>query len=310
MVSIETAPRDLEGLKLIGRAQLFMLALKLNIFGGDKPQETAFLQNPDTGEQAQIVQRALAAYDGQAGRAPATATPAQPAAPQPQAPAQPQMPQPAQPGAPLPQAPVMQQPAAHVPVPGAPMQPPPGQQPVPPIPGAVAAAPVQPAPTPVQPTGVPTPVSPNVVGMPPQPQPMGMPPGAPASVPQQPGAMRPMPAAVAPAAQPPVARQPTTAADPTNAGAAVPANMALPNALTGIASALKAVQTGLSQCASKADVLAVTRTQNAILVLLMRLSEPHIGLEMPAMAQMIDAALRDGEPEKWFEGLGGGLGKG
>ena len=152
----------------------------------------------------------------------------------------------------------------------------------------------------------------------PMPQPMPQP----MTQPQQPRPMQ-APAGMMQPAQPvpmqqpvPAGRQPSTPTDPSNSGAAA-TSTALPNALTNIVSALKAIQNGLSQCASKAEInelrgllLGACRTQNAILVLLMRLSEPHIGLPMDAMARMIDTALKDGEPEKWFENLGDGLGKG
>jgi hypothetical protein len=107
-------------------------------------------------------------------------------------------------------------------------------------------------------------------------------------------------------------RQPTTASDPSNAGADT-----LPSAMSSIVSALRAVQTGLGQCASKAEMvelrnllLGIGRTQNALLLLLMTMCESNIGMSKDQQAQLIDASLKAGEPEKWFESLGAHQGKG
>jgi hypothetical protein len=87
--------------------------------------------------------------------------------------------------------------------------------------------------------------------------------------------------------------------------------------MPNVVKALKAIQEGLSQCASADDVQELRRqvmgmatTQNAVLVALLRVAEANLGLQPPDMARMIDAALKGGEPEKWFETLGDGSGKG
>lgn len=135
-------------------------------------------------------------------------------------------------------------------------------------------------------------------------------PGAPA--PGMPGPYPGMPQGAAPAQPAAPARQPTTASDPSNAGADT-----LPAAMSSIVNALKAVQTGLGQCASKAEVvelrnllLGIGRTQNALLVLLMTMCESNTGMSKDQQAQLIDASLKAGEPEKWFESLGTQQGKG
>jgi hypothetical protein len=103
-----------------------------------------------------------------------------------------------------------------------------------------------------------------------------------------------------------------TQSDPGNTG-----SDALTSTMGSIVSALKAVQTGLGQCASKAEMtelrnllLGIGRTQNALLVLLMNMYESNAGMPKDQQAQLIDASLKAGEPEKWFESLGTQQGKG
>jgi hypothetical protein len=263
MVTLKTAERNLQSLIGYGQAQLFMLALKLNIFKGDKPQEGAFLTGTSLEEKAQIVLRALQEYDASVGT----------------------------------QASPVEQPTAG-PQPG-PMQPMNMTAMPQPVGTTVYShpAPIQPAPQPIQP--MPMPVA---AASPPQPvrQPQTF----------SPQPMQPMQPMAQPAAMP-AGRQPSTPSDPNNTGSTAAAN-----ALTNVVSALKTIQNGLAQCPGKADIaelrdliIKVCATQNAILILLMRLAEPHLGLPTEALAQLIDAAVKSGEPEKWFEGIGNSLGK-
>lgn len=169
----------------------------------------------------------------------------------------------------------------------------------PPMGGMPMAAPgTTPGYTPPQPGQLATPPGPGNFGPPMAAPGMATPPGMPGQYPGMPPG--------APPAQPAAPmRQPMTQSDPSNAGAD-----ALPAAMGNIVNALKAVQAGLGQCASKAEILelrnlliGMAQTQNALLVLLMDLCEPHLGLSKDQQAQKVDVELRSGEPEKYFESL-------
>lgn len=193
MVSIENAPRDLQGLMQLKRTILFRLAHSLNMFA-DETQEAAFNQAP-TEQMAQALAAAIQQYDAAQGGAPAQAAPAAPQAPAPMPVAQPQAPAPAVPGAQI----------------ALPAMPPAAQQPV--MPGI--AMPPQTAPQ-----------MPAVAAQPPPaPMPAVVPPQMPAAPAPQPVAPPAPPAA--PALPPPIAMPPAAAQQPVRA----PATKAAPQAV-------------------------------------------------------------------------------
>ncbi len=212
MVSLENAPRDLQGLVQLRRTIIFRLAHTLNMFA-DETQEAAFNQAP-IDQMCQALLAALQNYDTASGGAPASADPAPPAAPA--IPAAPVATAPAAiPGAQiaLPPAPA----AAQSVMPGVVI--PPQQQVPPAAPRAPPAAPM--GTMPGMPTVVPPQVPPAAIAAPPVTAPVApvvtapqIPAAAPVAAPMPPPIT--MPAA---APQQPV-RAPTTKAAPT---AVVPA---------------------------------------------------------------------------------------
>ena len=202
MVSIENAPRDLQGLLQLKRTILFRLAHSLSMFA-DETQEAAFNQAP-TDQMCQALIVAIQQYDAARGGAPAPA-PAAPAPPP--APAPMQMPM----AQPFVQGPPAAVPGAQIALPAMPQA---AQQPV--MPG-IQMPPQMPPPMPAM-----------AVQPPPAPMPAVVPPQMPVVAPPMPAAPQmPQAAPMAPALPPPIAMPPAVAQQPVRAPATKAATQAV-----------------------------------------------------------------------------------
>lgn len=261
-ITVQNAPRDLQGLSQINRTVRYRLGLSVKMWGTDQAAEEAFLALDDAG-QAQALFTALQQYDASQGAtAPAAAPAAAPiAAPQP-------MPTPINapmaPHAPVPQAPppmVAPQPALAPPVP---------QPPAP----APQAAPMR---SPV------TTADPNNSGAI-APQPMAAPPAVPA--PTFAGGGGPPPTAP----QPPPAPQTPTG---TPGGQLVMAVQGLSQQVANLHKLVDDEVAGAADLQELKDIiLGMARTQQAMGVMCLLLFENQLGMPRASVVNLVMSEIK------------------